>query len=185
MSGGRTQFAILSFLRLGEMSGAEVRSYCQSRFGQFWNESYGQIYPTLAAMAKAGLIAKTETGSGKSVRYKITAKGLKAHRQWVNETPAPRIVRDELILKMFSAGAGDPEIMLEHIAGAAQRARAQLDEIKSASVELTRMASAAPDFPYWSLMLRAGELFGEARLQWCEEAAAVVTAQKEKLEAAS
>lgn len=175
MNGGRTKYAILSLVRLGPMSGAEIRSFCKSRFSHFWNESYGQIYPALAAMAKAGLVVKIRDGArGKSVLYRITPKGVKEHARWVSRPPSPRSVRDELILKLFSGGAGDAAGQLDHIAAAEAQANRQLAEIKSARAELKRDFYDAPDFPYWTLMLRAGELANRARLQWCREAADVI-----------
>ena len=170
MKGGRTRFAILSLLRLGPLSGAEIKDYCHSRFGQFWSESYGQIYPTLNTLCEQGLIRRLdEPEQGKSKKYEILDQGRRALRDWVETPVADRLVRDELILKMFSASLGDPQVLLSEIESALAKNASKLAEIEFGLRALRDMDAPATDAGYWALVLRSGELTGNARQAWLEE----------------
>ncbi len=181
MKGGRTKFAILSLLRLGPLSGAEIKAYCHSRFGQFWSESYGQIYPTLKMLCEQRQIRKLEGDAvGKSKKYEILKKGRILLREWIESSSSDRIVRDELILKMFSASIADPDILLAEIESALRENQKKLAEIGFGVAALREMNAPSPDAEYWALILRSGELTATARQTWLEEVLAHVKAKTRK-----
>ena len=49
-----SRFAILGVLSLGAMSGYDVKKLIERSIAHFWNESYGQIYPSLNRLAAEG-----------------------------------------------------------------------------------------------------------------------------------
>ncbi|MCR9079199.1 MAG: PadR family transcriptional regulator [Hyphomonadaceae bacterium] len=178
MKGGRTKFAILSLLRLGPLSGAEIKDYCQSRFGQFWSESYGQIYPALNLLCEQGLIRKLEDDEiGKSKKYEILDTGRTFLREWVETPSSDRLVRDELILKMFSASMVAPETLLSEIESALSKNAENMAKIEFGIATLREMNAAKSDAGYWALILRSGQLMASARQAWLEEVLAHVQAR--------
>ena len=69
------------------MSGYDIKKLVDVGLSHFWNENYGQIYPTLDQLVKDGLATKrAERKSGKRQRfvYTITRKGQKAFRDWMS-----------------------------------------------------------------------------------------------------
>jgi PadR family transcriptional regulator, regulatory protein AphA len=85
--------------------------------GYFWQESYGQLYPTLRKLDAAGLIeleAENPDGRGKKV-YRITEEGRAALRKWLEEPPAPQPVRNELLLKLFLGFNASDEALERHL----------------------------------------------------------------------
>jgi len=182
MPGGRTQFAVLSVLRLGPASGSEIRAFCQTRLASFWSESYGQIYPALEQLRRGGLIRKVaaRATSGRNVRYAITEAGHAALRDWLAAPTAARTVRDEMLLKLVcgtEAGGGDHVARIEQ---ARDRAAEELKNVRAARKQMKVVARGVPDMTYWLLILRAGELAYEARLRWCREALDLITADTSK-----
>ena len=67
----------------------------------FWAASYGQIYPELKKLEKAGLISGDDSSQGARQRttFKLTAKGRRAAREWIEEPPQVLEMRDEGLLK--------------------------------------------------------------------------------------
>ncbi len=60
-----TAEALLGMLSLGAMSGYEIRRTIEGSIGNFWRESYGQIYPTLKRLVGEGLAeVKVERAAG-------------------------------------------------------------------------------------------------------------------------
>jgi len=183
MKGGRTKFAILSLLRLGPMSGAEIKEYCQSRFGQFWSESYGQIYPALNMLCEQGLTRKVDDKElGRSNKYEILEAGHAFLREWLETPSSDRLVRDELILKMFSASMVEPDIFLSDVESTLSKNADSLAEIEIGIATLREMNAATSDAGYWALILRSGQLMATARQKWLEEVLAHVRANAKEQE---
>ena len=86
------------------MSGYDIKKLIDVGLAHFWQENYGQIYPTLDALVKDGLATKAEDGtSGKRKRhlYSITPEGRRVLRAWIKGATAMPAVRNELLLKLF------------------------------------------------------------------------------------
>ncbi|NNE00920.1 MAG: PadR family transcriptional regulator, partial [Pirellulaceae bacterium] len=81
------------------MSGYDMKKIVDVGLSHFWNENYGQIYPTLDSLVRDGLARKSEGGGdGKRKRnvYTITKRGVEAFREWLALPADPPIVRNEL-----------------------------------------------------------------------------------------
>lgn len=170
MNQSRTQFVILSLLRIQPLSGNEIRDFCNTRFSYFWQESYGQIYPNLAQLTKQGEINKIPNAKKRGTQYEITDSGRQKLVGWVEEASMPRVIRDELFLKLFCGSVVDNSRQLAHIEEAKIRAEKEMSGLDDAMQEIELMEGMHPDVPYWCLILRAGVLSLGARLKWCREA---------------
>jgi PadR family transcriptional regulator, regulatory protein AphA len=104
MNSNRSEYAILGMLSLKPMSGYDIRKNVQQSIAHFWNESYGQIYPTLRRLAARSLVERhAGEGNRRSRRqvYALTKKGRLHLRGWLAEAPQQRPFRNELLLKLF------------------------------------------------------------------------------------
>ena len=82
----RTRYTILGVLTRGPMTGYDIKRYIEISVGNFWRESYGQIYPTLRSLTEDGLVRRqTRQQRGRPGRhvYSITGKGRKELREWL------------------------------------------------------------------------------------------------------
>jgi PadR family transcriptional regulator AphA len=117
-----TQYALLGLLTLGPKTGYEIKKSIEESIGFFWQESFGQIYPTLKKMEQLGFVESQDSseGSGKSkTTYKITKLGQKELKKYLESSLSKNIVRNELLLKIFFASNMDLKIL-----------KKQLEEIK-------------------------------------------------------
>lgn len=175
MKGGRdqkTRFAVLGMLTLQPMSGYDVRKTVDASIAHFWNESYGQIYPILKALASDGLITDTAVGNGSRNRqeYAITPKGRAALESWLSKPPGKDIVRNELLLKLFFARNAPLERSLNHLEEYRRSQKAELKHFRSMERDLMHEHSKHPDLPYWLITLRFGIRHCEATIRWAQDA---------------
>ena len=102
---------ILGMLAARPRSGYEIKQLVDNSARFFWAASYGQIYPELKKLEKAGLIAGTDAsqGAGQRTVFKLTAEGRRAARSLDREPPQVFELRDEGLLKLFFAGSIEPK----------------------------------------------------------------------------
>ena len=102
-----TSYVILGMLGWRPMTGYEIKAIVDKSTRFFWAASYGQIYPELRRLAKAGLIeGRSEPQGGRQRNvYRLTAAGRRELRDWLHTEPEVLEVRDEGILKLFFASA--------------------------------------------------------------------------------
>jgi DNA-binding PadR family transcriptional regulator len=166
-----TAYVILGMLRNEPRSGYEIKRVVDSSTRFFWAASYGQIYPELRKLAKAGLVEgdSQPTGGRKRTVYRLTDAGREELRRWLDQPPERLELRDEGLLKLFFAGATDHGKAVELI-----DAKQRLTEEKLAAlrrIEPYAAAAAASDpFPY--LVLRYGLESSEWVIAWCQRARA-------------
>ena len=90
----------MGLLSLGPMSGYQLRQLIDESIGNFWTESYGQIYPTLRRLAAEGMVTvKTEREKGRAERkvYTLTKAGHNRLRDWLNLPAQQQVPRNDLL----------------------------------------------------------------------------------------
>lgn len=66
-----TRHAVLGMLAEPPMSGYELRSEIAGSIGHFWQESFGQLYPTLRELSTEGPVEPLETDE-RRIPHRIT-----------------------------------------------------------------------------------------------------------------
>src|SRR5437879_3978303 len=99
-----TARVILGFLRFSPRTGYDIKSVIEISTRFFWGASYGQIYPELKRLERAGLVASEASprGARKRTVYRLTAAGEQALEAWL--TDRERWIfeyRDEWLLRLF------------------------------------------------------------------------------------
>src|SRR6476646_9654904 len=105
-----TAYVILGMVSREPRSGYEIKTLVDDSTRFFWAASYGQTYPELKRLAKAGLVEGLDAPRGERKRtvYAITASGEEALRDWLKQPPGTYETRDEGLLKLFFAGVLAP-----------------------------------------------------------------------------
>jgi DNA-binding PadR family transcriptional regulator len=174
-----TAYVILGMLRSEPRSGYEIKQAVDHSTRFFWAASYGQIYPELRKLAKAGLVEgeSQPTGGRKRTLYRLTDAGREELRNWLAEPPEHLELRDEGLLKLFFAIEAEPGKAVEII-----DAKQRLMEEKLAALRAIepRAAAAAPSDPFPYLVLRYGVESSEWVIEWCERARAELTETESK-----
>jgi DNA-binding PadR family transcriptional regulator len=138
---------ILGMLAAQPRSGYEIKQLVDSSARFFWTASYGQIYPELKKLERAGLIAGADSSTGARQRttFKLTAEGKRAAREWIGRPPEVLEIRDEGLLKLFFAGSIDAKRAAE-----IARERAAISREKAAqlrAIEVAIDAARRPEGP--------------------------------------
>ncbi|RKH50350.1 PadR family transcriptional regulator [Corallococcus sp. AB049A] len=168
------RFAILGMLCREPMSGYDLRSAIERSVGHFWQESYGNLYPTLERMAEERLVElePEERSPGGRVRkvYRVTAAGRTALAEWLRRPVLPHVERNELLLKLFFGARVGPADSLAQVERSRAEAEALLAALRLIDEDVRHSRKDDPEFAYWYLSIRAGLLGLEAHLRWCDEA---------------
>ena len=99
-----TARAILGMLKLGMRTGYDVKKAIDTSTRFFWTASYGQIYPELKRLRKAGLVRAEAKPRGRVKRtvYSLTPKGERALHEWLTDSENVLFeLRDEGLLRLF------------------------------------------------------------------------------------
>jgi len=176
----RTRYVVLGMLTTGgPMTGYGLRNTIAGSVGNFWQESFGQLYPALRALAAEGLVSGKSSagGPGREARiWSITPRGRAELARWLALPPAMEPARNELLLKVYFAGAVAPAVTLANL----DRVRGVLGGMLAGYQQLDAHWGAEtaghPDAPYWHLTLDFGITFARAALAWLDRAEGVVRA---------
>ncbi len=173
----RTRYVVLGMLAAAPMTGYGLRKAIAGSVGHFWQESYGQLYPTLRRLADEGLVAARATrggpGRGGAV-YHVTRSGRAALAAWLALPPTLEPARNELLLKVFFASAVPPEVTARNLEGVAEAVRQQRSQLEAIAAHMDAAPAPHPDAPYWRLTLEYGLESIRSALEWLEHAQAVV-----------
>lgn len=172
MKTNRTQWVILGLLAHEPMSGYDIRRAIDETIGFFWHESFGQIYPVLASLARRGLIRRSSARSDGPRRrrtYAITPKGRQALVTWLHQPPERETVRNELLLKTFFSHALPSPVLRSYIEAFLARQHT-LADYYARGVEEIATVTDARQRRAWMLTVRAGQLVVDARIRWAKEA---------------
>lgn len=179
---GATPSVILGLLRFGPLSGYEIRAELKRATPSFWSESYGQIYPALRSLRKAGSVKLVEQGARASRRrgaarartasrpksvYAITARGRAAFDAWLALPPRAEPPRNELLMKLYLADReflDKPDAWLRDLL---DRELARLGRLERLQRELPRAPHRHPNVRFWSFALAHGEAEARATIAWC------------------
>jgi DNA-binding PadR family transcriptional regulator len=98
-----TARVILGLLRFEPRTGYDVKRVTGYSTRFFWGASYGQIYPELRRLERAGLVRAREDPKGGRRRrvYELTGAGERALSSWLREENDLYEMRDEGLLRLF------------------------------------------------------------------------------------
>jgi len=102
-----TARVILGLLTFRPRTGYDIKQATDRSTRFFWGASYGQIYPELRRLERAGLVASHEEPRGQVPRrvYRLTEDGRLAFESWLSEPTDQYEVRDEGLLRLFFGDA--------------------------------------------------------------------------------
>jgi DNA-binding PadR family transcriptional regulator len=168
----KSRYAILGMLSIAPMSGYDIKKEVETSISNFWTESYGQIYPVLKNLIAERLVTKTvEREAGKPDRhvYSLTARGRKELRRWLRQGFAPKVQRDEFLLKLFFGEEITPKANITHVEQFRQLQRGLLQKYGAVEKEIRREYADNSNAPYWLMTVRYGQHVSRALLQWCDK----------------
>lgn len=116
---GKTRYILLGLMSKRPQTGYSIKKSIENEFRHFWQESFGQIYPTLKLLVEQGLAETTETETvqnrRQTITYTITEKGRNELKRWLSEAPDVEKLRYEILLKVSFGTATDLDIIDQHL----------------------------------------------------------------------
>jgi PadR family transcriptional regulator, regulatory protein AphA len=167
-----TADALMGLLSLGPMSGYQLRQLIDESIGNFWTESYGQIYPTLRRLAAEGMVTvKTERAEGRAERkvYTLTKAGHNRLRDWLNLPPQQQVPRNDLLLKLFFGGLVSIDVVARHVESFRAVQHERLQQYTAIADELKRRYARHSNLPFWLMTTSYGLHEARALSDWCDE----------------
>lgn len=173
----KSKYAVLGALSICPGSGYDIKKLMEQSTSNFWNESYGQIYPILKQLIEEGLATShTEKQEGKPERYvyTLTERGTEELQRWLTEPVEYVVERNELLLKLYFGAYMPVEKNIEHVRTYQQLQTQLLRKYENIEPYLQAGCASNPDLLYPLLTLRYGIHRCQALLAWCEETLATL-----------
>ncbi|QUR65818.1 PadR family transcriptional regulator [Mycobacterium spongiae] len=174
--------AVLAALLEGESSGYDLAKEFDASLSNFWMTTPQQLYRELERLAGQGLIAPRivyqERRPNKRM-YSLTEAGHEAIHQFTSQPPKPPVIRDELLVKVQAADAGNMPAVREFIVERLQWAKAKLHRYEQARTHLLDgdteedyLAETDRVGPYLTLL--RGIAFEEQNIRWAERVLTII-----------
>jgi len=174
--------AVLVALLEGESSGYDLAKAFDASVADFWMATPQQLYRELERLAEQGLIESRvvhqERRPNKRM-YSLTESGRDAIRKFTAKPAKPCVIRDELLVKVQAADAGDTQAVRESILERRQWATAKLERYERLRARLLDgrteqqfFAQADRVGPYLTLL--RGIAFEQENIRWAEHALTVI-----------
>lgn len=174
--------AVLAALLEGESSGYDLAKEFDASVANFWMATPQQLYRELDRLAEQGLIAARvvhqERRPNKRL-FSLTDAGREAIQEFTARPPKPSVIRDELLIKVQAADAGDTRAVRESIVERLQWATAKLQRYERLRARMLDgrdeedfLAHAQRIGPYLTLL--RGIAFEEENIRWAERALSAV-----------
>jgi len=183
MKKGKTKYVILGLLNESALTGYEIKKIVDTRFGFFWNESYGQLYPEFKNLVQQELILASspkESSQRGKITYSITQKGVIALNIWLSEPVEKESVRFEILLKMYFSNGIDSEIITNHISEFLLSHQKQLQVLNMFQKQLLSIENLHSNHGDILRVIDFGQKVYTAYIAWCEETKIYLESRNEK-----
>lgn len=159
-----TAYVILGMVSREPRSGYEIKAAVDESTRFFWAASYGQIYPELKRLSKAGLLEGVDAPRGERKRtvYAITDAGMAALTDWLRQPPQTSEMREEGLLKLFFSGALPAEDALATLRAMRERRRHLAERLRGMEPK------ALEKDPFSLMVLQGGIEYNQWFADWCE-----------------
>lgn len=162
------EHSILAVISYRPSSGYDIKSEFEHKAaGLYWGLSYGSLYPKLKKLEEEGFITTLEEDNDgrKKKLYDLTGKGWRELENWLAQTPAPPVIKDELFMKLAAWHKEmDLETLCVHLKARESESKELLSYIKNWKQNKTSFINSVG-----MLAIRYAELKLEAELQWITE----------------
>lgn len=132
------EYIILGFLMYGVMSGYDLKQYMAKSTSNFFDASFGSIYPALKRLEERGQISSTEVvdcGKYKKL-YTITETGKSDFINWLEQPLKFSKTKLDHLVKVFFLGLLPKEKALEILQGFIKKVDLVLHELKESQPKI-------------------------------------------------
>ncbi|WP_405166277.1 PadR family transcriptional regulator [Nocardia sp. NBC_01499] len=178
--------AVLAALLGNELSGYQLAKLFDVNISNYWHALPQQLYTELAKLESAGLVAGREVaqrGRPNKRVYTLTEAGTAEMSAFIAGPSKPSAIRDDLLVKMQGAEAGDSARLIAQLEERADEARGKIEQFERRLIqargdldEETFLTQSPWVGPY--LVGLRGISFEREALDWCNRSAEVLRARR-------
>ncbi|WP_433657660.1 PadR family transcriptional regulator [Nocardia sp. CA-128927] len=179
--------AVLAALLGNELSGYQLAKLFDVNISNYWHALPQQLYTELAKLESAGLVVGREVvqrGRPNKRVYTLTEAGTAEMSAFIAGPSKPSAIRDDLLVKMQAAEAGDTGRLIEQLEDRAAEARGKIEQFER------RLSRARGDLDEDTFLARSpwvgpylvglrGRAFEQEALDWCKRSADVLRARSQ------
>ncbi|MDC7124206.1 MAG: PadR family transcriptional regulator [Spirochaetales bacterium] len=168
----RTKYVILGLLNHEDLTGYDIKKQVENNLSNFWDISYGQIYPELKKLENYKFIScridNSENGSLKKI-YSITETGRTELISWLESSTRDERIKFEFLLKLYFSAEIKKDITIKNIDDFIDRHSNKIKLYEKFDSNLSA-ALDNKDHKYRYLTLLFGIYMEEAFVKWGNEA---------------
>ena len=159
---------MLGLLSFGEHSGYELKKAAEAGVGYVWTAAKSHVYAVLPRLVEGGFATTRrvaqERRPDKQV-YKITRKGERVFKDWLEAPIEERGARSPFLLKVFFGGLMSKQALVAHI----ERKRAEVVRELEEYREIEGQIRDDPRSYFGFVTLRWGLVQARAFIRWADE----------------
>jgi len=167
-----SMYVILGLLNHEDLTGYDIKKQVENNLSNFWNISYGQIYPELKKLLGLNYIECTINYSDNSPTkkiYSITKEGREVLQKWLKSSSNPENNKFEILLKLYFSADISKEFTIESINDFLKRHSEKIDLYEQFKQSLSKSLD-IKDHKYRYMTLLFGLYMEEAFIKWGKEA---------------
>ncbi|MCY1714789.1 PadR family transcriptional regulator [Caproiciproducens galactitolivorans] len=176
---GISKYVMLGMLARMPQTGYTIKKWIENEYSHFWQESFGQIYPTLKKLVAEGLAVSsdnTQSGNGRGqIVYSITDTGRKELSDWLRKEPKIEKLRYEILLKISFGENIEPEVLLGHLDSFIRRNEKLVKDMNGYIELFKKLKEQDIDCSYSQLTALCGVYVYSAMRDWAIEAKKIIS----------
>ncbi len=174
---GKTKYVLLGLLAHSPQTGYTIKKSIEYEYSHFWQESYGQIYPTLKTLVVEGLaVENSESSDGRGqIMYSITEAGKAELKKWLSIAPNIEKLRYEILLKISFGANTEPEIIFGHLDDFISRNNKLIDDMDGFIEYFEILRNEGDDHTYSQLTALCGKYIYTAMRDWAQDAKKMIS----------
>lgn len=160
------EYIILGILMYGDKSGYEIKQYIQRIMSNFFDASFGSIYPALKRMENRGIIVSRDTVEGGKYKklYAISDSGKMEFMNWMEQPVEFSRTKPNHLIKVFFCGFLPTEQVKEHLCTLKKEVEPVLHMLQHHEPEVKKRYDI-----YQSSTLKFGIDYYKFVLNWCDD----------------
>ncbi|MEU6785820.1 PadR family transcriptional regulator [Nonomuraea angiospora] len=158
--------AVLGLLSEGPASGYDLMKMFDISLSNVWSATQSQLYAELGKLADAGLVDVSAEGPRGRKEYAVTEAGLAELRQWITEVEPTRVLRSDMLLRVFFLAQVAPEQARGYLRHQAEHVRKHVEHLEGIREFLENREDNLS--VYGRISLEYGLRLGKAQQEWAE-----------------
>lgn len=179
---GISKYVMLGMLANTPQTGYTIKKWIEAEYSHFWQESFGQIYPTLKKLVAEGLAVRsnpTQSGNRRGqIVYSITDEGRKELSNWLEKEPEIEKLRYEILLKISFGKNTKSEVLLGHLDNFIRRNEKLVKDMKDYIELFNQSKEQDLDCTYSKMTALCGVYIYSAMKDWAVEAKKIISEKR-------